>query len=156
MHAWQNRIIFGLAKELNIDIETLRDMAADINKGKRSLSKLKPGQAGELIYSLNNVAGRNPHYKKEGVRLAAGHKEFRPDGKVWDYLQQNRKWSQIDLLFDYMIKIGWELWEMRAWLNKYFHIQHEGWLNRNDINKAIEGLKSMYKRGKTGEDVSHG
>ena len=139
MHPWQNKTIFGLAKELSLDIETLRDIAADINDGLRSVSKLNVSQGGQMIKHLRSLVNRN---KKE---LAPGHEPTRPDQREWDYLKTG-KWSQEDLLFDYVLKVGWNLWDLRGWIRKYFKVDHEGWLSKTNMNKAIEGLKAMYNR----------
>ena len=146
MDAKQRKRIFWLASQAHLDLEDLRDMAAEIN-GKRSLSSLNKKQAGilegHLRTKLNQIRKLKPPY----------HGKMRPDDHPWDY-DLTGKWSQMDLLFDYMLKLGWQIWDLRAWIRRYFHVDHEGWLWKSKLSKAIEGLKAMYKRKL--EEEKHG
>ncbi len=152
MHSWQNKQIFGLAKELKLTVDDLRDMAAETNKGLRSLSALNPSQAGELIYHLRKKAGKpaRRHYRKKGIRLAKGHPEMRPDDRPWDYMANGGKWSQLDLVYDYMLKLGWKIWDFKRWIRNYFRVDSLAW---TDTGKVIEGLKAIYKRQHDGEKI---
>lgn len=147
MDARQRRRIFWLAGQAYLDLEDLRDMAAEINGGKRSVSSLNRRQAGileaHLRKKLNQIRRIKPAY----------HDKMRPDGQRWDY-DITGKWSQTDLLFDLMLKMGWQIWDLRAWLKRYFHVDHEGWLKYGKLSKAIEGLKAMYQR--KSKEAKHG
>jgi len=151
MQAWQNRKVFGLAKQLHLSIDDLRGMAAEINEGKHSLSALSYYQAGELLNHLYRKAGLKPGKKSPPSplnkgELVNGHPDARPDDKPWDYLANNGKWSQMDMLFDYVIKLNWSVDDLRLWLRRYFKVDREDWLTRYNRPKAIEGLKAQYKR----------
>jgi len=140
----QRRIIFGLGSALGLDLDGLRDIAADINGGKRSLSALSDAQADVLKNHLRQIYNRVAVQKEQNA-LAEGHQAKRPDGRAWDYTVKGQ-WSQTDYMFDMMLKLGWDIWELRAWLKHYLKVDHEGFLSTAVRNKAVEALKAMLER----------
>lgn len=143
----QRRRLFAIAKNLGKDIEELRTIAEQYNthlpeEERHSISALTRFKANAMIWDLQKMTPRpsaSPLIKKKSRGL------LRPDGKPWDYTQDG-KWSQDDVMMSLVESNNWNIWEFRAWLKSYYHIDHERYLDNVKRNKAIEGLKAMLKR----------
>ncbi len=150
----ERKKMFALGKKLGMDIDMLREIASEYNGGYKSLRKLTLTQAKKMNAMLQGLANdrRKPADVAYGTygpakskRASVTHPAKRPDGKDWDYKLAGN-WSQTDYMFDLVLKLGWTLWGFRAWIKKYFHSDHEQWLNSRQRMQAIEGLKSILKR----------
>jgi hypothetical protein len=161
----QRRRLFAIAKELGFDIERLRTIAEQYNeklpKEKRhSISALTRYNANAMIWDLQKEVSNLPGRNNKPEKLTSGmsgqpagkintdhHGEKRPDGKEWDYRSaSDGGWSQSDYMFDLVIKLGWNIWEFRAFIKKYFRTDNEDWLGTAYRMKTIEALKAMVAR----------
>jgi hypothetical protein len=161
----QRRRLFAIAKELGFDIERLRTIAEQYNQnlpeGKRhSISALTRYNANAMIWDLQAQVKSLPARSKKPEKLTAGmsgqpmgkintdhHGEKRPDGNKWDYASaSDGGWSQTDYMFDLVVKLGWNIWQFRAFIKKYFRTDNEAWLGVAYRMKTIEALKAMLAR----------
>ncbi len=167
----QRRRLFAIAKELGFDLEKLRTIAEQYNeklpKEKRhSISALTRYNANAMIWDLQKEVSNLPGRNNKPEKLTSGmsgqpvskintdhHGDKRPDGKEWDYASPLRQaqgsagsWSQTDYMFDLVIKLGWNIWQFRAFIKKYFRTDNEAWLGTAYRMKTIEALKAMLAR----------
>ena len=128
----QRKRIFGYGKELGLSIEDLREMAAQWT-GQKSIRSLSRRQADELILRLQETAGKQKStaYQTQVPGMISP--------------------AQLEKIKKLYPQLGWDKWQFRKWLKKYFHVDNEAWMSATRASKVIEGLKAMIKR-KTNEN----
>jgi len=123
LQEWQRRRIFGLGKKLYLDIDRLREIAAQYNGGLLHISKLNYETARAMI---NDLAGQ--------VRQSGGGK--------WITTAQKR---HIEELY---ADLEWNEFEFNTWLirwHKFQSINSRG-ITLKKAQNIIEGLKAMVGR----------
>lgn len=124
----QNRRIWAVAGQLGLQEHELRDIVESVST-KRSISKLSFRDAQRVIQELDSLVQERRRQKKR-VGAPSTHANA----------------GQLKYIDDLRIQIGWSLWDLRAWLKRYFHVQHEEWLSGSKATKAITALKNMRAR----------
>ena len=124
----QNRRIWGLAAELELEEEVLRDVVESCT-GQRSISALN-GSGAEIVISClrEQIARRRGRKKRIG---AAGDRVSKHQLREIDRLRQEMGWSELD---------------MRSWLRRYFQVSAERWMTAGKATNAITALRSMVQR----------
>jgi len=133
--------IFARARERGVDEETLRDRVEAIS-GQRSLRKLKPGQAKELLEALGPSK-----VQAKRRRLAQGNdgrRDVKPDGYV--ELAGPGDWR---LLLAVGEARGWDEGAVRRWCER--QIKRPEPRTMAEHNKCLWGLKAMNRRDGLGE-----
>lgn len=127
--------LFAIARELQLDIDELRDGAAQLT-GKPSLRSLSNQQLIQYIKNLNYIVTQ----KKKKI-----HKD------VTDSFQKNEilTHDQIKFLIDLICHIFKGMPDFREFLNHYYQISHERFLTTKEASKIIKALMDMRARGYT-------
>lgn len=134
----QNRRIWGLAQELGLDEETLRDVVESCT-GQRSISKLAFSGADLVIARLREQIDRRRGGKK---RIgAASDRVSRGQLRAIGHLREQLGWSPNDL---------------RAWLRRYFQVSAERWMTARTATNAVTALRSMVDRRRVEQEVTAG
>lgn len=125
----QNRKIFALAGQLGLEEHELRNVV-EAGTGQRSISKLSYSGAFAVIRLLENMVGeRRRQHRRVGApnaRASQGQLSY-----IMDLVEQCRFEDKI---------------AFRAWLRRWFRVDHERWLNATTATKVITALKSMRER----------
>ena len=125
----QLRKIFALSKMLGFEEEVLRDIV-ESGTGRRSLSALSRSQAQRVIQDLEAIISQR----------RKNHKRLGPPS-------ERASVGQISYLRDLALKtLGWSELGLRSWLRRWYHVDHEKWLNTINATKAITGLKDIDRR----------
>lgn len=123
LQEWQRRRIFGLGKQLYLNIDALREVAAQYNGGHLHISKLNYETGREMIKDLS----RQLRSSRGGKWITAAQKQH------------------IEELY---ADLGWSKFEFNAWLmrfHKFYSIESKG-ITLKKAQNIIEGLKAMVKR----------
>lgn len=124
----QNRKIWALASQLGLREIELRDIVESVST-KRTISGLSFRHAHQVIQELEALVTERRR-KKKRVGPASTHVNA----------------GQLKYIDDLCRQIGWDEWDLRAWLKRYFGVQHEEWLSASKATKVITALKNMKAR----------
>lgn len=123
LQEWQRRRIFGLGKRLYLDIDRLREIAAQYNGGHLHISKLNYETGRAMINDLTR-------------QLRASN-----SGK-WITAAQKRRIKEL------YTDLEWNEFEFNTWLmrfHKFPSIESKG-ITLKKAQNIIEGLKAMVQR----------
>ena len=126
---YQNRRIWGMANQLALEEELLRDVVEEIT-GQRRISALSFDQAHDVIMALTRQLNK----------VRQGHRRM---GAPSDRVSQN----QLRAIMILRVRRGWDIWQLRSWMKRSFGVQREEWLTNKIASKVIQGLQAMCDRG---------
>ena len=135
--AWivRNRRIWATAHQLDLDEEELRDVVESCT-GARTISGLDEVAQAVVIAKLDSFLGK--------ARAKRRRQKKRLDGTKGDEVTA----AQIVEIRRLAGAIGWGRPALRAWLKRCFRAEREEWLTARTASNAIQGLRSIEKRGK--------
>ena len=127
--------LFGLAKELNMDIEDLRTGAF----GYTGIASLRSLNFSQLKDYENNL--RELKRNRYAGRKKAIEQQFERNGFLSD--------DQTNYLIDLIAYIFQNIYQFRKWMGKYFGgvAYTERFLDASSAQKIIKALEEMRKRG---------
>lgn len=133
----QNRLIWGLAGQLGLSEEELRDVVEAVTY-QRKISALTKSQAGAVIERLHGFI----HGRGAQKRTATGSSAWAPQ-------------AQVVKIRNMAALLGWDLWKLRGWLKKYLQCENETWLKAGQATRAVQGLQSMLYRKEAQDGKDH-
>lgn len=117
----QLKMIWGLARKLQIEEDVLRDRAMALS-GKSSLKELTAAQAATLIDSL------------QGKRMQGSARASN---------------AQLAVIRDLSVKLGWDdPGRLRGWILSRYGVERLEWLQSDQAILCIEAMKGMLKGGR--------
>jgi len=141
MSTEQRKYIFSLQKELDIDIDELREIAYDIS-GIASISRLSMGDASKLIERLVGKGNSKP---KQKIR-----RKRRPQAKNVVYLVSK---AQRGYILHLLGELKWNVERFQGFCKH--QIKKEYPVTSDEASKVITGLEKMIK-GDYGRDRFQG
>lgn len=117
----QLRMIWGLARKMDIPEDVLREKAWNIC-GRRSLRALSVSQAAQLIDQMQGKRQQSETRATDG---------------------------QLAVIRDYTKKLGWEdPNRLRGWVRSRYGVDFVEWLRADQASLCIEALKAMHRGGR--------
>lgn len=136
----RNRRIWGLAHKINMAQEDLRDLVGQVtgNQGEHNISGLAEGQQIQVLGALQllqvHIYRRRRAQKK---RLDPKPKGSASNATTYRQIKELRRLAE---------ELGWGDGALRAWLKKWWKVDHEKWLTASKATRAIQGMKAMLQR----------
>lgn len=132
MTGQQSRIVFGLAKEVGLSTDNLRDLAVQLT-GQDSLRTLSEGDVKKVIARLRELRGQ---------KHIENHRPGRATGA--------QLWKQRELAAE----LGLTDAQLTAFVRRMTKVDRLEWQSQEHASNVIEALKKMVERGGKPDDTT--
>lgn len=136
----RNRRLWGAARKIGMEEADLRYLVGQVtgNQGEHNISGLTESQQIQVLDALQ-ILQVHAYQRRRAQKK-------RLDPKPKGSASSAATWRQIEELRRLAGELNWGDGALRAWLRKWWKVDHEKWLTASKATRAIQGMKAMVKR----------